>query len=169
MSGVGKTFYTNYLKKQFSKKNYKINILDGDNIRKKYDTPMGFSPEEIKKNNLFICDICKNEYKKYDFTIVSVISPYENIRKKIKDKFKDHIYFIYIEASINSLKKRDTKNLYSSADKNKITNLIGYSKNSIYEIPVSPDLVLNTSCKSNPKDNYQILNDFLNQKIYEKK
>jgi len=169
MSGVGKTFYTNYLNKKLCKRKYKINILDGDNIRNKYNAPIGFSYDEIKKNNLFIFNICKNEYRKYDVTIVSVISPYEKIRKLIKDKFKDNIYFIYIKASIKSLKKRDTKNLYSNADKNKITNLIGYSKNSRYEIPIKPDLILNTSCDFDPKINYKILDDFLKEKIYERR
>ena len=161
MSGAGKSFYSKYLYEKYSLLDKKIQILDGDTIRDKYDVPLGFSQSEIFKNNMFIANICENEYKKYDVTIVSVISPYESIRRKIKKIFKNDIYFIYVNADIKSLKSRDTKQLYLKADNNEIKDLIGYSKISKYEKPLNPDIILNTSQDSRPEDNYNLLNNFL--------
>ena len=160
MSGSGKSFYSKYLYDKYKSLGKKIQILDGDTIRDKYDTPLGYSQEDIFKNNMFIANICENEYKNYDITLVSVISPYESIRRKIKEKFKNNIYFVYVNADIESLKARDTKKLYFKADNNEIKDLIGYSKISKYEKPGNPDLILNTSKNNKPDDNYRILNSF---------
>ncbi len=166
MSGAGKSFYAKYLYKILLSKENKIKLLDGDTIRDNYDIPLGFSKNDIYKNNMYISKICKNEYQKYDFTIVSVISPYESVRKDIKKIFNNDICFIYVYADIKSLKKRDTKKLYSKADNKEITDLIGYSKLSKYEIPVNPDLILDTSEEYKPKRNYILLDNYfgLNKK-----
>ena len=160
MSGAGKSFYSKYLYEKYKSLSKKIQILDGDTIRDKYYTPLGYSKEDIFKNNMFIADICDKNYKNYDVTIVSVISPYESIRNKIKGKFKNNIYFIFVKADIESLKARDTKKLYFKADNNEIKDLIGYSNSSKYEKPINPDLILNTSERSKPDDNYNILDSF---------
>ena len=161
MSGTGKTFYANYISKLIDKKKYKINFVDGDAVRDKYDMPMSFSYEDICKNNLTIAKICKNNLDKYDMTLVSVISPYEHVRMKIKQMFGKSLFFIYVFASLESLKKRDTKKLYSMAEKGSITNLIGYSKGSKYEKPVKADLSLDTSDNISPEINFNKIKKFL--------
>ena len=67
------------------------------------------------------------------------------MRKQIKRLFENDLFYIYVHADIDSLKKRDTKGLYRKADIGLIDNLIGYSKKSIYEKPENVDLILNTS------------------------
>ena len=91
MSGAGKSFYSKYLVNKFKELNKSTKVLDGDDIRDNYDIPLGFSKKDISKNNLFIANICKKEYEKYDVTIVSVISPYEAIRNTIKNLSLIHI------------------------------------------------------------------------------
>jgi len=46
-----------------------------------------------------------------------------------------------------------------------IDNLIGYSKKSVYEPPVSPDLTLDTSNNINPSENIKLLNYFMDKNI----
>ena len=46
-----------------------------------------------------------------------------------------------------------------------IDNLIGYSEESIYEEPNNPDLKLDTSSNINPKNNFKILSNFINNYI----
>ena len=121
--------------------NYKIKCFDGDTIRQKYKSSNSFTYDEIK-NNLLISDLCKKENcHKSGFSIVSVISPFEDV-KIIKEDFGDDIYFVYVHATIDSLKERDSKSLYKNADKGIIDNVIGYSDTLKYEIPLSLDLIL---------------------------
>jgi|TARA_B100000131_G_scaffold319434_1_gene365315 adenylylsulfate kinase-like enzyme len=165
MSGAGKSYYSEYIKKILEKENLKVNIIDGDIIRDKYKIPVGFSFDEICNNNKNIANICKEEYKNFDVTIVSVISPYESVRKQIKRLFENDLFYIYVHADIDSLKKRDTKGLYRKADIGLIDNLIGYSKKSIYEKPENADLILNTSSDTNPRVNIESLSSFIRNKI----
>ena len=96
MSGAGKYFYAEYLDKVLKKNELQTNLIDGDVIRNKYKIKLGFTYNEICDNNRNIADICANEYKNYDVTIVSVISPYDSIRKEIKTVFGSDIYYIYV-------------------------------------------------------------------------
>lgn len=165
MSGSGKSFYAEYLNNYLSAKHYKINLLDGDIIRDRYKTSIGFSYDEICQNNLTIADSCYKEYKDYDFSIISVISPYEHIRKKIRKLFKKDILFIYIHSDIESLVSRDTKGLYKKARDGEISNLIGYSDDSLYETPVSPDLTINTTTIDDPDKNFILLKSYIDEII----
>lgn len=167
MSGTGKSYYSEYISNNY--KSYKINMLDGDIIRGRYDIPVGFTYNDICKNNLTIKDIVKKDYQNYDITIISVISPYENIRNQIKAEFNKDLSFIYMHSDIESLRQRDTKGLYKKADNKEILNLIGYSDiaDSRYERPISPDLILNTSFGINPNDNIKKLNKFLKSMLNE--
>tara|TARA_B100000287_G_C20544014_1_gene745803 strand:+ start:327 stop:869 length:543 start_codon:yes stop_codon:yes gene_type:complete len=165
MSGAGKSFYAEYLDKVLKKNELQTNLIDGDVIRNKYKIKLGFTYNEICDNNRNIADICANEYKNYDVTIVSVISPYDSIRKEIKTVFGSDIYYIYVYADIESLKERDTKGLYKKADNGEIDNLIGYSNKSKYEAPNSPDIELNTSSNIKPDANYKILEHFINHHL----
>jgi adenylyl-sulfate kinase len=165
MSGSGKSYYSDCIKEILKKENLKINVIDGDVIRDKYKIPVGFKYDEICNNNKNIAKICKNEYKKYDLTIVSVISPYESIRQEIKKKFKNVLFYIYVYADIESLRKRDTKGLYKKADMGLIDDMIGYSEKSLYEEPENADLKLNTSSNIQPKQNIELLSNFIYSKI----
>ena len=165
MSGSGKSYYSDYIKEILEKEDLRVNIIDGDLIRDKYKIPVGFSFNEICQNNKNIADICKKEYKKFDITIVSVITPYESIRKDIKKIFKKDLFYIYVYSNIESLKERDTKGLYKKADMGLIDNVIGYSEKSIYEEPENADLKLDTSSNIEPKKNIELLSNFIHLKV----
>jgi adenylylsulfate kinase-like enzyme len=62
-----------------------------------------------------------------------------------------YYHLVYVEADIDSLKKRDTKGLYKAADQGLINNLIGYSEINPYDKPSDADFVVNT-------DNNTLLN-----------
>ena len=70
-----------------------------------------------------------------------------------------------VYASIDSLKERDSKSLYKNADKGIIDNVIGYSDTLKYEVPLNPDLKLNTSTKINPKINKSKIIAFIKNEV----
>ena len=72
---------------------------------------------------------------------------------------------MYVHATIDSLKERDSKSLYKNADKGIIDNVIGYSDTLKYEIPLSPDLILNTSSTINPKTNESKVISFIKNEV----
>ena len=61
MSGAGKSTLANYLKIELEKMNNSVLMLDGDIVRSRYKKTMGFSREEVEKNNLNVASICEDE------------------------------------------------------------------------------------------------------------
>tara|TARA_B100001146_G_C16114100_1_gene404999 strand:+ start:140 stop:667 length:528 start_codon:yes stop_codon:yes gene_type:complete len=148
LSGVGKSSIAQATKKLLLKENFKVLILDGDDIRNKINIKLSFTPSDILENNRLIINICKKHSSQYDVILVPIISPYEKSRKLAKKLLGKNFYLIYIQASIEILKKRDTKGLYLQQERGEIDNLIGFSKINKYEKPHNFNLLINTQSES---------------------
>ena len=72
-----------------------------------------------------------------------------------------YYHLVYVEADIDSLKKRDTKSLYKAADQGLINNLIGYSEINPYDKPSDADFVINTNNNTLLDDSRQSLLGFV--------
>ena len=155
LSGAGKTTLCKKIYK-FLKNNHKCLIVDGDKFRKK-NKQFSFSKQSITKNNLQIINYCKKNFKKYDFILVSVISPLVKTRRFALKIFKENYFEIYVFASIKTLIKRDTKGLYNLSNKGIIKNLIGYKSNISYEISKHKYLRVNTNLLSPDQSLLKIL------------
>ena len=142
LSGAGKTTLCKKIKLYL--KNKKCLLVDGDIFRKK-NKQFSFSKKNIIKNNLRIIDYCKKKFDKYDYILVSVISPLKKTRKYAYKIFKENYFEIYIFASLQILKKRDTKGLYNLSTKGLIKNLIGYNSKINYEKSDHKYLRINTN------------------------
>ena len=142
LSGAGKTTLCKKIKPYL--KNKKCLLVDGDIFRKK-NKHFSFSKKNIIKNNLRIIDYCKKKFDKYDYILVSVISPLKKTRKYAYKIFKENYFEIYIFASLQILKKRDTKGLYDLSTKGLIKNLIGYNSKINYEKSDHKYLRINTN------------------------
>ena len=130
LSGVGKTTLCSKIDQTL--KNKKSLLVDGDRFRKK-SKQFSFSKKNIIKNNLQIINFCKKNFLKYDYILVSVISPLKKTRQYAQKVFKSNYYEIFIFASIKTLMKRDTKGLYKLSRKGLFKNLIGYNSKINYE------------------------------------
>jgi len=132
--------------------------VDGDIARNNYKAKLGFSRSDIAKNNRRIFEYCSKEKRNYDCIIVSVISPIDSIRKQGREMLSPDFFLVYVSASINSLRARDTKGLYKKADNGEIDNLIGYSESSPYDVPSDFDYIVDTS---NYQDKEQSIKDLI--------
>ena len=165
MSGSGKSTLSNHLEVFFEKHSYSIKILDGDAIRNNDDKKLGFGYEDVRSNNLRIATICIEDRDKFDFIIVPVISPYDEIRKEVRNFLSPMFHLIFLKAGIDSLKARDTKGLYAAADRGEITDLIGYSNINPYEIPSEADIVIDTGMDSTIEESRKKLLNYINLTI----
>jgi len=145
MSGAGKSTLSSELNEFLSKKGCKTYVLDGDDVRDRDAKQVGYDYDGVMYNNTRIANLCLKLRESYDVFIVPVISPYADIRKKIKILLDPNFFLVYVKTDIKCLRKRDTKGLYSASDKGIISNLIGYSKLYPYEEPDNADLVIDTS------------------------
>ena len=144
LSGVGKSTLSKILGIKLTKLSFKVKIIDGDIFRTKNKNKNNFSKTNILKNNLSIINYIKKIKKKYDFILVSVISPLLITRNIARTKFGVNYFEIYVKCKIKTLEKRDTKQLYSMAKKNLIKNLIGYNSNIKYEVSKYKKIIIDT-------------------------
>ncbi len=169
MSGSGKTTLTNAAVDQLTMDGVKTLILDGDIVRDRYKTKLSFSRKDIEKNNMNVSRYCSDERNNYDCIIVPIISPYDSIRKKIRQTLSPNFYLVYVSTSIKELKNRDTKGLYAKTDNGEIDNLIGYSESSPYTPPSDFDCNIDTSNPAVEIQSIELFYNFIKKKIMESK
>ena len=142
LSGSGKSTLSTLLFKHLLKNNnkLKLKIIDGDNFRKKTRNKKNFSRNGIFINNLSIINHIDSVKAKYDFILVSVISPLLKTRVIAKKIFGKNYFEIYVKCKISSLKKRDPKGLY----KNERIKMIGVNSDIKYEKSSYKKIILDT-------------------------
>ncbi len=144
LSGSGKTTLSNYIAKKLIKKKFKIKKIDGDLFRKKNKINK-FTKFSIIKNNQLIIEYLDKEKNRYDYLIVSVISPLKKTRTLAFKKFKSKYFEVYTKCNIKELINRDPKKLYLKAKNKIIKNLIGFNSKIKYEHTSYKKIVVNTA------------------------
>ena len=165
MSGAGKSTLANYLKIELEKMNNSVLMLDGDIVRSRYKKTMGFSREEVEKNNLNVASICEDERENYDVIVVPIISSIDRVRKAIRKLLGLEFYLIYVKSDLETLKSRDTKGLYKKADSGELDNLIGYSSGNPYDEPEDMDLLVDTTVKNSEEFSKKMITDFVMKRV----
>ena len=148
LSGSGKTTIADGVKELLENRGKKVKVIDGDDVRKTLHKHLGFTPEDIKENNRLISNLCKEAQPSYDYVVVPIISPFKESRKKVRQLFGEDFVEVFIKASLDECKKRDTKGLYEKALKGEIPNFIGIAKENPYEAPEHPEITLDTETES---------------------
>ena len=165
MSGSGKSTLASYLETLFDSKNMKIRVLDGDDIRGEDIAKLGFGYKDVLKNNLRIAYLCQEIRDQYDAIVVPVISPYADVRMKVRLILQPNFHLVYLKADLYSLRDRDTKGLYSAADKGLINDLVGYSEVNPYQAPDNEEVLIETGKNINIEESRKELFDYVNNSI----
>ena len=143
LSGSGKTTLGCALKDYFDNRNISSLVIDGDELRSGLSFDLGFSDSDRIENNRRAMELAMLLIKNKIIPIITLISPFESERFKIKQYFKDYEFkLIYLDVNIDICRKRDPKGLYSK----NIKNFTGIGSN--YEIPSNPSLILDTNLLS---------------------
>lgn len=148
MSGAGKSSVAEYVKRALVDKGFRVLVLDGDVVRERYETILGFGRGEVRFNNLNVARMCQDERYNYDVIIVPIISPYADVRMDVRKTLQPSYQLVYFDVDMKTLISRDTKGLYEKARRGEITNLLGYSDGFPYEVPADAEYVVNTAVES---------------------
>tara|TARA_B100001778_G_scaffold305594_1_gene284330 strand:+ start:170 stop:778 length:609 start_codon:yes stop_codon:yes gene_type:complete len=144
LSGSGKTTIAKEVEKKLFSHGILTQILDGDNIRAGINNNLDFSLKGREENIRRIAEVSKLFINCGIVTINCFVSPTIAIRESVKKIIgKKDIIEVYINASLETCEKRDTKGLYKKARKGEIKNFTGIS--APFEPPINPELEINTS------------------------
>ena len=163
LSGSGKSTIAVSLEKKLHEKGFKSFLLDGDNIRTGLNKDLGFSESDRKENIRRIGEVCKLMHDAGLIVIASFISPFKSERDFVRSLLPANNYVeVFVNASLESCEARDIKGLYKKARKGLISEFTGID--SPYELPLHPDLTLNTDKESEDESLIKIL-EFILPKI----
>lgn len=121
-----------------------ITFLDGDVIREHLSKGLGFSKEDRDENVKRVGFVASEVVKHGGLVICSLIAPYRDARRYVRNMVEHYGEFIeiYVNASLETCEKRDTKGLYEKARKGLIQGFTGISDP--YEVPEQPEFIANT-------------------------
>jgi adenylylsulfate kinase-like enzyme len=159
LSGAGKTTLAKTLD-NILKKKYKTILIDGDKFRKKTKTINKFTSTNIIKNNLSIIKYIETIKNNYDYVLVAVIAPLIKTRSYAKKTFGKTYYEIHTFCRLETLIKRDTKNLYKKAENKILNDLIGFNSTIKYQKSRYKTVKVDTD-KYNLKQSIKIIKDQL--------
>ncbi len=144
LSGSGKSTLAFALEAALADRGVVSYVLDGDNIRHALNADLGFSPEDRVENIRRVGEVCKLFTDAGQIVLSAFISPYAADRAAVRDKHPPGGFFeVFVSCSLAECERRDVKGLYQKARSGAIPDFSGVS--APYEIPVCPDLILDTA------------------------
>ena len=141
-SGAGKTTLARKLAEKLAGMGFRVEILDGDEMRKTLYPELGFSREAREMHNRIVIHMAKLLSRNGVIVIVSLISPYRKVREQARKEIGDFVE-VYINAPLDVRIERDPKGLYRKAIKGEIKGLTGYD--GVYEEPESSEVTIDSS------------------------
>lgn len=145
LSGAGKSTLAAATGKKLSALGRRMEVLDGDLLRKDFCKDLGFSREDREENIRRIAFVADVLTRQGTIVLVAAISPYRKMRQEARERI-GRFFEVYVRAPIELCEKRDTKGLYKRARTGEILHFTGISDP--YEPPARPDLVCDTEKES---------------------
>ncbi len=135
----GKTTIAKQVAQILRDKDYKVEHLDGDIVRKDLTSDLGFSKEDREKNLKRVTFVAKLLTRNNVIVLATFVSPYKNRREKSREEIGNFIE-VFVKCPVELCIKRDVKGMYKLAKEGKIKNFTGVDDP--YEEPDNPDLIL---------------------------
>lgn len=128
---------------------HRVEVLDGDEIRRTLTAGLGFSRSDREENVRRIAFVATLLARNGVDVLVPVIAPYAHSRDKARAAHEQQaVTFVevHVAAPVGVCAERDVKGLYALQRKGVLTGLTGVDD--VYEVPAAPDLVLPTHLQS---------------------
>lgn len=151
---AGKTSISIELEKKLSAVGYRVERLDGDNIRQHLTKDLGFTPEDRNTNIERVAYVAKLLSRNGVITVCAFIAPSEYQRNHARETIDNYIE-AFVDTPLDVCKQRDVKGMYKKAEQGKIDNFTGIS--APYEKPENPDITLDTVNKSASKSAEEVI------------
>lgn len=164
LSGSGKSTISVEVEKALHEHGIHTYRLDGDNIRHGLNQDLSFSIEDRKENIRRVGEVSKLFVDAGVLTLAAFISPFKEDRAFVRSLLHQQEFIeIYVHASVKTCIKRDPKGLYEKVVKGEIKGFTGID--SPYEIPESPEIIVDTECQSIEESVEQIVQYLKNKQL----
>jgi adenylyl-sulfate kinase len=145
LSGAGKSTISQRLSVELEKRDRRVEVLDGDEVRTHLSKGLGFSREDRDTNIARIAFVASLLVRHGAAVITAAISPYAQARSDARKRIGRFLE-VYVSCSLDELVRRDVKGLYEKALRGEIEHFTGVSDP--YEAPESPDVLIDSERES---------------------
>lgn len=158
LSGAGKSTLATSLVERLESAGRRVELLDGDEVRKNLSQGLGFSKADRDANIQRIAFVAKLLSRNGVIAITAAISPYRETRDAARREIETGARFveIFVDCPLAVCEQRDVKGLYKKARSGEIAQFTGISDP--YEAPEHPEVHLHTDRESPDQDVEFILN-----------
>jgi adenylylsulfate kinase len=146
LPSAGKTTLAFALAERLRDEGHRVEVLDGDELRRHLTKGLGFSRADRDLNVSRVGFVARLLARNGVVALVPVIAPYADMRAAVRAEHEagGAAYVeVHVATPVEVCAERDVKGLYARQRAGEVTGLTGVDDP--YEIPVSPDVRIDTS------------------------
>jgi bifunctional enzyme CysN/CysC len=160
--GVGKSTLARYLERELFKRDVKVFVLDGENLRFGLSADLGFTDSDRSEQGRRAGEVARLFQVAGLVVIVALVNPFNADREYARALIGDENFtLVHLEAPAAVLRERDPHGLYGLVASGAAVTIPGL--NSPYEPPANPALHIDTGSESVDGGGARILNLVLQQ------
>lgn len=148
LPSAGKTTIARMLAEVLSKAAYRVELLDGDELRECISSDLAYSAADRNENIRRIGYIAELLARNGIIVLVAAVSPYRAARDKMREFLGDFVE-VYVNAPLHVCEQRDAKGLYRRARAGELTSFTGIDDP--YEPPLRPEIECRTDLEDPEK------------------
>jgi len=141
LPSAGKTTIARMLAELLNSAAYRVELLDGDELRECISSDLAFSAADRNENIRRIGFIAELLARNGIIVLVATVSPYRATRDKMREVLGDFVE-VYVNAPLHVCEQRDAKGLYRRARAGELNSFTGVDDP--YEPPVRPEVECRT-------------------------
>jgi adenylylsulfate kinase len=145
LSSAGKTTIAQAVYERLSRQGFRVELLDGDEIRRNLCHDLGFTKHDRDENIRRIAFVTDLLTRNGVIVLVSAISPYREARDEARRRIKRFVE-VYVNAPLEVCEERDRKGLYRRARTGELHGMTGIDDP--YEAPLHPEVECRTDKES---------------------
>lgn len=145
LSASGKTTLSRAVHDCLRARGHRVELLDGDEIRRHLSRGLGFSRADRDENLRRIAYVAGLLMKHGVIVLVAAISPFRATRDEIRAMLGEFME-VYVNAPLSVCERRDVKGLYRKARAGELPDFTGID--SPYEPPLQPEVECRTDEES---------------------
>lgn len=145
----GKTAVASRVAEDLRSKGFRVELLDGDWVRRTINPDAGFTKEQRRVHLLRVAWVARLLARNGVVVLCSFVSPYRDVRGEVRSIVEEEgLRFIevYVKCSLETCMKRDPKGLYRKALAGEVKHMTGLDDP--YEPPLTPEVTVDTERES---------------------
>ncbi len=158
LPAAGKTTLARVLARRLREMGWRVETLDGDEVRRWLSPEAGFSREDRERHLKRVAHVSRLLARNGVAVVASFVSPYRRVREEVRKIVEgEGLKFVevYVRCSVETAMRRDPKGLYRRALRGEIQNMTGVQD--AYEEPENPEVIVDSERMSPEEEAEEVL------------